>query len=190
MFVIPVFLWWNGRWRKECPQLTSLRGWQWSNPQQRNPVSNEMDSNDQHLRLSLYIQMHIMALTHLYSHEHENVHACTHVIPININIHHSHTGKMRQKTAWQVFSLFLDLFCVCTHPYVCTVYVTVHVWRSKNNLHKSWFRLSTFTWVPGIQLRSSSGLAASILDPLSHLASSLEILFLKKDYLFINLLCI
>lgn len=84
------------------------------------PVSNEMDSNDQHLRLSLYIQMHNMALTHLYLHEHENVHACTHVIHMNINIHHSHTVKMRQKTVWHVFSLFLDLFCVCTHPYVCT----------------------------------------------------------------------
>lgn len=41
-----------------------------------------------------------------------------------------------------------------------------------------------------IQLRSSPGLAASILDPLSHLASSLEILFFfLKKRLFIYLIC-
>lgn len=59
-----------------------------------------------------------------------------------------------------IFLLFLDLLCMCTHLYVCTVYITAHVWRSDDTLWENWFCPSTFTRVPGIQL-GPSGLAAS-----------------------------
>jgi hypothetical protein len=45
-------------------------------PTQRDPISDKLEGNDQHPRLSPYIQMH-MAFTHLYSYKHANTYMYT-----------------------------------------------------------------------------------------------------------------